>query len=274
MSEIRLGVVGAAGRMGLALVREILAREGCRLAGATERPGSPQIGRDVGSLAGLGETGCRIGADAAALFAAADAVLDFTSPEATLRHVALAAERGVAHVIGTTGLDRPALAAIAEAATKTAIVQSANMSLGVTLLLELTRQAASRLDADFDIEIVEMHHRMKVDAPSGTALALGAAAAAGRGVPLSEVSARGRDGITGARRRGDIGFASLRGGNVVGDHTVVLAADNERIELTHKAADRAIFARGAVRAALWAQGRPPGLYSMADVLGFAGRTGK
>lgn len=270
---MKLGVVGAAGRMGLALVREIAGRKGCVLAGATERPGAPALGQDAGLLAGVGPLGCVVGDDPKALFASVDAVLDFTTPKATLAHAALAAEARAILVIGTTGLQALDLEAIAAAARHTTIVQSANMSLGVNLLMQLTRQAAHLLDEDFDIEIVEMHHRMKVDAPSGTALALGEAAASGRGVALDRVAARGRDGITGARRRGDIGFAVLRGGNVVGDHTVILAADNERIELTHKASDRAIFARGALRAALWARGQKPGLYGMADVLGFTGQPG-
>jgi len=269
MPAMKIGIVGAGGRMGLALVRQLAATEGCQLVGATERPGAPVLGRDVGELAGLGANGVKIAADPLPMFAAAAAVIDFTAPAATLAHAKLAAQAKCIHVIGTTGLEPEHLAAIAAAARHTAVVRSANMSLGVNLLAQLTRQVARMLDADFDIEIVEMHHRMKVDAPSGTALALGEAAAAGRGVALAEVADRGRDGITGARTRGHIGFASLRGGNVVGDHTVVFAADNERIELTHKAGDRALFARGAVRAALWANGKPPGLYGMDDVLGFS-----
>jgi 4-hydroxy-tetrahydrodipicolinate reductase len=197
-------------------------------------------------------------------------VLDFTAPEATAKHVALAAASGTAMVVGTTGTEGETDARVAEAAKRTAIVKAANMSVGVNLLLQLTRQAAASLDPDFDIEIVEMHHRHKVDAPSGTALALGRAAAAGRGVRHDEVAARGRNGITGPRRRGDIGYAVLRGGNVAGEHSVVFAADNERIELTHKAGDRAIFARGGVRAAIWVHGKAPGLYSYFDVLGFKG----
>ena len=269
MAAMKIGVVGASGRMGLALVRQLAATDGCQLAGATERPGAATLGRDVGELSGLGPNGVKITDDPLPLFAAAEAVIDFTAPAATLAHAKLAAQGKCIHVIGTTGLEAEHLAAIASAARHTAVVRSANMSLGVNLVVQLTRQVAAMLDPDFDIEIVEMHHRMKVDAPSGTALALGEAAAAGRGVQLDAVADRGRDGITGARTRGHIGFASLRGGNVVGDHTVVFAADNERIELTHKAGDRALFARGAVRAALWARGKPPGLYGMADVLGFS-----
>lgn len=266
---MKIGVVGAAGRMGMTLVREVAAHAECSLAGATERPGSPALGRDAGELAGIGRLDCLLTDDALTLFASADAVLDFTTPEATVAHAELAAQGRCVHIIGTTGLTEDHLQAIGRAARHTAIVRSANMSVGVNLLVQLTRQVAALLGEDFDIEIVEMHHRMKVDAPSGTALALGAAAAAGRGVDLAAVRDSGRDGMTGARKRGAIGFAALRGGNVVGDHTVMFAADNERVELTHKAADRAIFARGAVRAALWAKGRPPGLYGMADVLGFS-----
>ena len=268
MAEIGLGIVGCAGRMGRTLLREISQTPGARIAGGTVQPGHPLLGQDVGAQAGLEACGVAVGDDPAALFAAAEVVLDFTAPEATARHVALAAETGTAMVVGTTGTEGAVDAAIAEAATRTAIVKAANMSLGVNLLLRLTRQVASILDPDFDIEIVEMHHRHKVDAPSGTALALGRAAAAGRGVEHDAVAARGRDGITGARRRGDIGYAVLRGGNVAGEHSVVFAADNERIELSHKAGDRAIFARGGVRAALWVHGQSPGLYSVFDVLGF------
>ncbi len=267
MAEVRIGVVGAAGRMGLMLVREITGREGCVLAGAVERSGHDAVGYDAGELAGLGALGVAIGDDAAALFADADAVVDFTAPEATVAHAALAAQGRAALVIGTTGLDDGQSADIAKAARHTAIVHAPNMSLGVNLLLALTRQVAGILGDDFDIEIIEMHHRHKVDAPSGTALGLGRAAAAGRGVDLDKVAQRVRDGHTGARRAGDIGFATLRGGDVVGDHSVVFAGEGERIELTHKAGSRQIFAAGAVRAALWAQDQPSGLYSMADVLG-------
>jgi len=269
MAMIGLGVVGCAGRMGRTLLREIAAAEGMRIAGGTERPGHEVIGQDVAAQAGLAACGLVVGEDAAELFAAADVVLDFTQPEATAAHVALAAEHGTAMVVGTTGTEGETDARIAEAAKRTAIVKAANMSVGVNLLLQLTRQVAAVLGPDFDIEIVEMHHRHKVDAPSGTALALGRAAAAGRGVEHDAVAARGRDGITGARRRGDIGYAVLRGGNVAGEHSVVFAADNERIELTHKAGDRAIFARGGVRAARWVHGKSPGLYSLLDVLGLA-----
>ncbi len=270
MNEVRIGVVGCAGRMGQALLREITAAEGAVIAGGIERPGHATLGQDVAAQAGLEAIGVAVGDDAQALFASADVVLDFTAPEASVVHARLAAESGTRIVIGTTGIEAEDNAKIAEAATKVAIVQAANMSLGVNLLLALTRQAASILDPDFDIEVIEMHHRHKVDAPSGTALALGQAAALGRAVEHDQVADRGRDGITGPRRRGDIGYAVLRGGNVAGEHSVVFAADNERIELTHKAGDRSIFARGGVRAALWVRDQPAGLYSVADVLGFSG----
>jgi 4-hydroxy-tetrahydrodipicolinate reductase len=266
MSGIAIGIVGASGRMGQMLAREAHAA-GFRLVGGTEAPGSPNLGKDIGDLVGLGPLGATIGDDPLPLFANADAVLDFTVPAATRRHAEIAAQAKCPIVIGTTGLEAEDLAAIERAARHTPIVRAANTSLGVTLLLAVVKQVAATLDEDFDIEIVEMHHRMKVDAPSGTALALGEAAAAGRKVKLADVADRGRDGITGARKRGAIGFAALRGGNVAGDHTVIFAADDERIEITHKATSRAIFARGALKAAQWLQGRQPGLYSMADVLG-------
>ncbi len=264
---MNIGIVGCAGRMGQMLVAEVLATDGCALSGGTEAPGHEALGKDVAALAGAAPAGVAVGSDPDALFAAADAVIDFTVAAAAAGHAALAAAHGTALVLGTTGLDGAAETAIAEAATKTAVVRAANMSVGVNLLLGLTRQVAATLGDDYDIEIVEMHHRHKVDAPSGTALALGAEAAAGRGVDLAAASQRVRDGHTGERRRGDIGFATLRGGDVVGEHTVVFAGPGERLELTHKAASRTVFARGAVRAALWTAGRPPGLYGMTDVLG-------
>ena len=267
MGEVAIGVIGAAGRMGRTLVQTIQETEGCRLAGGVETAGHPDLGRDLGELAGLKPLGLALGADCAALIAESQAVIEFSSPAATLSHAAMTAEAGCGHVIGTTGLDDSQQATLAAAAARTAIMQAPNMSLGVNLLMALTEQVAGALDPDYDIEVVEMHHRHKVDAPSGTALGLGRAAAAGRGVSLDSVADRGRDGQTGARRRGDIGFAALRGGDVVGDHTVVFAADGERLELTHKASSRAIYARGAVRAALWLQGQPAGLYGMKDVLG-------
>ena len=270
MDPLKIGIVGAAGRMGAMLVQQVRAQPGdCRLIGATERAGSPAIGKDAGLLAGGEAMGVNVTDDAAALFAAADAVIDFTAPAATVAHAALAAQGKCIHVIGTTGLEAAHDAEIAKAARHTAIIRAANFSVGVNLLAGLSKRVAGLLGDEFDIEIVEMHHRHKIDAPSGTALMLGHAAADGRKVKLADVAQRGRDGITGARKAGDIGFASLRGGDVVGDHTVVFAADGERIELTHKASARQIFARGAVRAAIWGRGKASGLYSMQDVLGFA-----
>ncbi|UEM04753.1 4-hydroxy-tetrahydrodipicolinate reductase [Skermanella rosea] len=264
---MKIGVVGCSGRMGQMLVRRILTTDGCSLAGGTDRPGSEAIGKDIGALAGLDPIGMLATDDPVQLFADADAVIDFTSPEATERHAALAAQAKTVHVVGTTGLNPAQTEALRKAAQHTRIVHAPNMSLGVNLLMVLVEQVARTLGPDFDIEILEMHHRHKVDAPSGTSLGLGRAAAAGRGVDLDAVSARLRDGHTGERRRGDIGFAVMRGGDVVGDHSVVFAGEGERIELGHRANDRQIYAVGAVRAALWAHGQPPGLYSMRDVLG-------
>ncbi len=268
MSDVRIGIVGCAGRMGLALIREVTNTPNCILVGGSERPDSAAVGRDLGDIAGLELLGYTVTGNSESLFIDADVVLDFTTSTTTVAHAEMAAASRTALVIGTTGLEARHIAALETAAQNTPIMQAANMSLGVNLLVQLTRQVAHILDPDFDIEIIEMHHRYKVDAPSGTALALGRAAAEGRGVELDKVAVRGRDGMPGERQRGDIGFAVLRGGNVVGDHSVMFAADNERIELSHRATDRTIFARGATRAALWTHGKPPSLYSMADVLGF------
>jgi len=266
--DMRLVVVGAAGRMGRALVAAVSAAPGVTVVAAIERPGSPHLGADAGTLAGIGPIGVAVTDDVLEAFVAADGVLDFTTPAATVGFAEIAAQARIVHVIGTTGCGPDDEAAIRAAARHAAIVKSGNMSLGVNLLAALVRRAARALGPDdFDIEIVEMHHRHKVDAPSGTALLLGAAAAEGRGVDLAEASVRGRDGHTGPRAAGTIGFQSLRGGSVVGDHTVILAGEGERIELVHRAESRSNFAGGAIRAALWARGRKPGLYSMADVLG-------
>jgi 4-hydroxy-tetrahydrodipicolinate reductase len=268
MSDMGLVVVGAAGRMGQTLIRTIAAMDGVRLAGAIERPDAPQIGRDAGETAGAGACGIAISDDPLPVFARADGVLDFTSPAATVAFAGYAAQAGIVHVVGTTGCTPDDDARIAAAARHAAIVKSGNMSLGVNLLAVLVEQAARALDpTDFDIEVLEMHHRNKVDAPSGTALLLGAAAARGRDADLGREAVRVRDGHTGPRRSGSIGFATLRGGSVVGDHSVILAGTGERIVLSHHAEDRVIFARGAIKAALWARGRKPGLYSMRDVLG-------
>ncbi|WP_410010684.1 4-hydroxy-tetrahydrodipicolinate reductase [Phyllobacterium zundukense] len=265
---MRLAVVGAAGRMGQTLIRVIHATPGAILAGAIERPGSPHIGADAGDLAGVGNLGVPITDDAATAFARVEGVLDFTTPAATVAFSGLAAQARIVHVIGTTGCTSDNEAKIAAAARHAVVIKSGNMSLGVNLLAVLVKQAARALGADdFDIEILEMHHKHKVDAPSGTALLLGEAAAEGRDIGLGQHSVRVRDGHTGPRENGTIGFAALRGGSVVGDHSVILAGQGERITLSHHAEDRTIFARGAVKAALWGRGRKPGLYSMSDVLG-------
>jgi 4-hydroxy-tetrahydrodipicolinate reductase len=272
---MKIGVVGCGGRMGRMVVQGILNTEGVSLAGGSEQPGHELIGRDVAALVGGPVSGqasgqasdCRIEADPASLFADSDAVIDFTSPSAIALHARLAARHGTVLVVGTTGLGLEQNESLSAAAEAVPVVVSANMSVGVNLLLGLTRQVAAILGDDYDIEVVEMHHRHKVDAPSGTALALGHAAAAGRGTSLDSVSQRVRDGQIGSRQSGTIGFATLRGGDVVGEHTVMFAGDGERIELTHRATSRIIFAQGAVRAARWAVGRSPGLYSMRQVLG-------
>jgi 4-hydroxy-tetrahydrodipicolinate reductase len=266
MSDMRVVIAGAGGRMGRTLIHAVAATKGMTLAGAVEAADAAVIGRDAGELAGLGPNGIKVSSDVAALLQQADGLIEFTIPTATLAFAELTASAGIVHVIGTTGHSAEEEAIIAKAASRATIVKSGNMSLGVNLLAALTKRVAQTLNADYDIEIVEMHHNKKVDAPSGTALMFGRAAAAGRGIDLATHSARGRDGITGARRPGDIGFASLRGGTVVGDHSVIFAGPAERIELTHRAEDRMIFARGALHAALWARGKKPGLYSMADVL--------
>mgnify|MGYP002631257170 CR=1 FL=1 len=263
-----IAVVGASGRMGQTLIRMIAASDTARLAGATERAGHEWIGRDLGVCMGGAENGVLVSDDPLDVFARAQAVIDFTSPAASVEHAALAAQARLVHVIGTTGIPQTDFAKFKAAARHAVIIRAGNMSLGVNLLVNLTRKVAEALDADFDIEVVESHHRHKVDAPSGTALMLGEAAAAGRGVTLDDVSDRGRDGITGARQRGHIGFSSIRGGDIVGEHDVVFASEGERIILRHIATDRSLFARGALKAALWGQDKKPGEYDMMDVLGF------
>jgi len=266
-SNMRLVIAGAGGRMGRTLIHAIAATKGVTLAGAVEPPGSAVIGRDAGELAGLGPNGIKVTSDVAPLLRDADGLIEFTIPAASVALAEVSASAGIVHVMGTTGHSAQEEAIIAKAASRVPIVKSGNMSLGVNLLAALVKRVAQALGEDFDIEILEMHHNKKIDAPSGTALMFGRAAAEGRAINLAERAARGRDGMTGARRAGDIGFASLRGGTVVGDHSVIFAGPAERIELTHRAEDRMIFARGALRAALWARGKAPGLYAMADVLG-------
>jgi 4-hydroxy-tetrahydrodipicolinate reductase len=270
MSEMGLVIVGASGRMGQTLIRALHSIEGVRVIGAVERPGSPHLGKDAGELAGIGGINVTLTDDPLPVFAKADGVLDFSAPAASVEFAGYAAQARIVHVIGTTGCTSEDDAKIAAAARHATIVKSGNMSLGVNLLAMLVEQAARALDAeDFDVEVLEMHHKHKVDAPSGTALLLGEAAATGRSIDLAGQSVRVRDGHTGVRKTGTIGFASLRGGSVVGDHSVIIAGIGERITLAHHAEDRSIFARGAVKAALWARGRKPGLYSMRDVLGLS-----
>ena len=269
MSAMKLAIMGAAGRMGQELIRTVQASNGAAvIAGAIERAGSNALGQDAGQLAGVGPIGVKVTDDPLDIVAKVDGILDFTVPAVSVEVAGLAANARVVHIIGTTGCTPEQEAAIKAAARHATIIKAGNMSLGVNLLVAVTRKVAQALDADFDIEVLEMHHRHKVDAPSGTALMLGEAAAEGRGVKLAETSVRVRDGHTGARKRGDIGFATLRGGNVVGQHSVVFAADGERVVLSHIATDRGIFARGALKAALWGRGKGPGLFTMADdVLG-------
>ena len=260
-------ITGASGRMGRMLMQAVVASGQARLAGLVERRGHPWIGHDGGEAAGGAPVGVTVTDDPLEAFAQAQAVIDFTAPDATVEFAALAAQARAVHVIGTTGLEAEHLRRIALASHHAVIVRAGNMSLGVNLLVGLARKVAAALDADWDIEVVEAHHRMKVDAPSGTALMLGAAAAEGRGATLDALRTPAREGITGARKAGTIGFSSVRGGDIVGEHDVIFATEGERIVLRHVATDRAIFARGALKAALWGQGRAPGQYDMADVLG-------
>ena len=267
---MKLVVVGAGGRMGQTLIRLIHETKGVALHAAIERSGSACLGKDAGEVAGLGPIGIPVTDDPLAAFVSADGVIDFTSPAATTEFAGLAAQARIVHVIGTTGCSAEDEAKIVAAARHARIVKSGNMSLGVNLLSVLVQQAARALDeAGWDIEVLEMHHKHKVDAPSGTALLLGEAAARGRGVDLASHSVRVRDGHTGARETGSIGFATLRGGSVVGEHSVLLAGEGEVVTLSHSAGDRSIFARGALKAALWARERKPGFYSMLDVLGLS-----
>jgi 4-hydroxy-tetrahydrodipicolinate reductase len=268
MPDFRIAIAGAGGRMGGANIRAVTAAEGIVVAAAFDRIGIPAIGSDAGEAAGIAKLGVPIVDHLEVALAAAQGILDFTAPAASVMLAKKAAERGLVHIIGTTGLSADDETAIRQAAKAGArIVLSGNFSLGVNLLAGLVKKAAAELPG-YDIEILEMHHSRKVDAPSGTALMLGEAAAAGRNVALAEVSVRGRDGHTGERQAGAIGFASLRGGNVIGEHSVIFAGPGERLTLSHTADDRTLFAAGAVRAALWAKDQKPGLYSMADVLGF------
>ncbi len=267
MSDLKVAIAGAGGKMGAANIRAISATPGIVVISAFDRAGTPVIDKDAGELAGVEALGVAVVDDIAAALAGADAIIDFTAPANSVALAREAAKRGLVHIIGTTGCSEADDAAIREAASGARIVKAGNFSLGVNLLMGLVKQAAAALPG-FDIEILEMHHNKKVDAPSGTALMLGEAAALGRNLDLKTHSVRVRDGHTGAREEGSIGFASLRGGNVIGEHRVILAGPSERIELNHIADNRALFADGAVRAALWARSQKPGFYTMADVLGF------
>ncbi len=260
-------ITGVSGRMGRMLAATVAGSEKARLVGAVERPGHDWIGRDLGTCLGGPETGVIVTDDALAAFSKAQAVIDFTAPAATVDFAALAAQARAVHVIGTTGMEPAHLAALKAAARHAVIVRAGNMSLGVNLLTQLTKKVAAALDVEWDIEIVEAHHNKKVDAPSGTALMLGQAAAEGRGIALEDNTESGRHGITGARKPGAIGFSAIRGGDIVGEHDVIFATAGERIVLRHIATDRAIFARGALKAALWGQSQKPGEYDMLDVLG-------
>ncbi|MEM6277126.1 MAG: 4-hydroxy-tetrahydrodipicolinate reductase [Pseudomonadota bacterium] len=262
-------VTGASGRMGQMLIETVLASDRARLVGCVERPGHDWVGEDVGLLRGGKSVGVTVTDDPLQAFAKAQAVIDFTAPQATLEFAALAAQARAVHVIGTTGMEDAQIAALEPAARHAVIVRAGNMSLGVNLLTKLTRLVSAALDEDFDIEVIEAHHHHKVDAPSGTALMLGEAAAEGRGVSLANVRDDARNGITGARERGHIGFSNIRCGDIVGEHDVLFAGAGERIVLRHIATDRAIFARGALKAALWGQDKQPGQYDMMDVLGLA-----
>jgi 4-hydroxy-tetrahydrodipicolinate reductase len=267
-TPMKLVVVGAAGRMGKTLIKLISETPGVVLHAALARAGSADLGQDAGELAGVGRLGVAITDDPLAAFLHADGVIDFSSPATTIEFAALAAQARIVHVIGTTGCLPEHEEKIDAAARHARVVKSGNMSLGVNLLSVLIKQAARALDAaGWDIEVLEMHHKHKVDAPSGTALLLGEAAAVGRGISLSDHSVRVRDGHTGPREEGSIGFATLRGGSVIGEHSVLFASEGEMVTLSHSATDRSLFAGGALKAATWARDKKPGRYTMLDVLG-------
>lgn len=267
-TPMKLVVVGAAGRMGKTLIKLISETEGLVLHAAVERAGSAVLGQDAGELAGLPKLGVAVTDDPLAAFVHADGVIDFTTPASTVEFAALAAQARIVHVIGTTGCLPEHEEKIDAAARHARVVKSGNMSLGVNLLSVLIKQAARALDAaGWDIEVLEMHHKHKVDGPSGTALLLGEAAAEGRGISLADHSVRVRDGHTGPREEGSIGFATLRGGSVIGEHSVLFASEGEMVTLSHSATDRSLFARGALKAAIWARDQKPGRYTMLDVLG-------
>ncbi len=265
--SLKLAVLGATGRMGRTLIQRIAGAPDLELTAALEAPKHERLGADAGLEAGAGALNVPVSADLGAGLAVADGLIDFTTPGATRMALEATRAAGCFHIIGTTGFGRGDDAAVADAAKTIPIVKAGNFSLGVALLCTLVEQAAAALGPDFDIEIVDMHHRHKVDAPSGTALMLGEAAASGRGQPLDTLREPAREGPANARTPGGIGFAALRGGGVVGEHSVVLAGLSERLELTHRAEDRALFADGALRAARFAADADPGLYGMQEVLG-------
>ncbi len=267
MTTLKLAIAGAAGRMGRTLTRLVHEMDGAEVVGGLEAKGSPFVGHDMGDLAGIGELDVMISDDPLHLFTRIDGIIDFTAPAATLTFAELAAQARVIHVIGTTGLSPDDETKLQAAGRHARIVKSGNMSLGVNLLAVMVKKVAAALGEGFDVEVLEMHHRHKVDAPSGTALLLGNAAAEGREISLRDRSVMSREGHTGPRPLGDIGFATLRGGSVIGEHSVIFAGPDERIELTHKAQSRDIFAHGALKATLWAVDKKPGVYSMLDVLG-------
>ncbi len=269
MADLRVIVAGASGRMGRMLVRAISETDATQLVGATERTGSPLVGTDAGTLAWIGALGVNI-SDELDCCEAADILIDFTAPAATLANAEFVASHDMGIVIGTTGFESAELEHLQQILKNTPVVMAANYSVGVNLALNLIRQAASILGDDYDAEIFEAHHRHKVDAPSGTALAMGQALAAGRNVNLDDVAVRSRDGITGAREAGSVGFSVVRGGNIVGEHKAMFIADEERIEINHIASDRMVFAKGAVRAGIWLQGQSSGWFNMHDVLGLSG----
>lgn len=266
--SVRIGITGAAGRMGRTLA-EAIAQAGADVvfAAAVEQPGSSLIGADAGELAGLGKNGVAVVGSLAEVINDIDVLVDFTVPDATVVNASLCAQHGKALVIGTTGFTAAQDAVIHKAAKQVPVCKASNFSTGVNLCFKLLDMAARVLGDDVDVEIVEAHHRHKIDAPSGTALSMGGVVANALGRDLAEVAVYGREGQTGARRRETIGFATVRAGDIVGDHTVIFAADGERVEITHKASSRMSFARGAVRAAGWLVGREPRLYDMQDVLG-------
>lgn len=266
MGTVKIGIMGVAGFMGRMIAKQVHENPKAILSGGTVSPGSAHEDIEISKLCQLSGETVRTVSDARAVISGSDVVIDFTLPDVTVSNARIAADCGTAFVAGTTGLSAEQESFLEEAAKTIPLVYAPNMSLGVNLLFDLVKKVAGALDDSFDIEIVEMHHKRKIDAPSGTALGLGKAAAAGRGVSLDEKGVLSREGITGPREAGQIGFATLRGGDVVGEHTVIFAGPNERVELTHKAASRDIFAAGAVRAGIWVAGRKPGFYSMADVL--------